>query len=51
MIIYHIEYNEAGDVDTLLTYDDVDSSFIEVEDSEIEAVIETEPKGAKYDYF
>lgn len=43
MIIYHIEYNEAGEVDTLLTYDDVDTSFVEEEDSEFKAIIRSEP--------
>ncbi len=43
MIIYHIEYNEAGEVDPLLTYDDVDTSFVEEEDSQIRELARSEP--------
>ena len=43
MIIYHIEYDEFGEVDTLLTYDDVDTSFVEAEDSQIRELVRREP--------
>lgn len=43
MIIYHIEYNEAGEIDTLLTYDDVDTSFIDAEDAEVASIVRSEP--------
>lgn len=44
MIIYHIEYDPlTGEIDPSSCYDDVDTSFIDAEDSFFEAIVRSEP--------